>query len=314
MTVEAETQYELVNTPRVIKSKMRDLAIEYGFVHPGWSVRDYILDAVKRGRYCLVHVWGEQGSMKSNRTLQHGSWVFGEQVRDEWYPFWDKVINHVVFRPGREERGLLAFVKQIPYGKREAWVGWDDLGVHYPSTVYKTDIEKYQAIDSAFAAIRTKISTMTTNNPNINRVAKNIKDNISIEEFMGPNQTYTSERLCRIIGIKHVDCTFFKVPIEDRVSHDWKRVPSDVWKEYWDLRLQIADQAINVLDQAYSETEGSEGLITIRDAVKTYGLTMKKILSYTTRGVIQITKKSGESYLKLEDVELLQAEGDGRNA
>jgi hypothetical protein len=304
MTTEAmqQQEYELQHA----RSKLRDLAIQFGFVHPGWTVRDYILDAVKKGRYCLVHIWGEQGSMKSNRTLQQGSWVYGELVRDEWHPFWDKVLDHIIFRPGREERGLLWFVKQIPYGKREAWVGWDDLGVHYPSTIYKTDIEKYQAIDSAFAAIRTKISTMTTNNPLIDRVAKNIKDNITIEEFIGPNQTYVSERLCRIVGVEQTNSRFFKILIESGV-HDWKLVPSDVWKEYWDIRLRLADEAINVLDQAYAEG-GGENMITVRDAVKTYGLTLKKILTYVSRGVIQITKRGGESYMRLEDVQMLQAE------
>lgn len=304
-----EVPVSILELPETVRSKLLELAVLYGFVCPGWKVADYITNAVRLGRYCLVHLWGEQGSMKSNRTLQHGSWVYGEWVRDEWYPFWDKVLSHIVFRPGREERGLLAFAKQVPHGKREAWVGWDDVGVHYTSMTHKTDADKYAAIDSAFAAIRTKFSTMTTNNPNINRLAKNIKDNISIEEFIGPNQTYTSERLCRIVHPRKLQAFFFKVPIEDRVKHDWKAVPSDVWKEYWELRLQLADQAVYLLEQAFTDPEdGDEQAILIRDAVNKYKIPLSKIYSYSARGVIPIIRKAGDSYMKVADAELLAAE------
>ncbi|MEN3026045.1 MAG: hypothetical protein ABC585_05750 [Candidatus Methanosuratincola petrocarbonis] len=285
----------------MVKSKYLALAVRYGLVVLGWTVRDYMLNAVKKGRYCTVHVWGEQGSMKSNLTLQMGSWVYGEWAGGEWYPDWDAVLRHLVFRPGREERGLIALVNSIPYGEREAWVGWDDLGVHYPSTIYKTDLEKYQAIDSAFAAIRTKISTFTTNNPLIDRVAKNIKDNISIEVFIGPNQTMMAERLCRIPSFDKIDSHFFKVPIEGPRTFDYTKVPGDVWKEYWELRLRVADEAIQLLDQAYSE---ESDLVPLADVLAV--CSPSKLVTYAGKGVVTIVRKGGAKFVSKDDFELLK--------
>lgn len=299
---ESEQKYTKVR----VNSKLLALAIQFGMVKLGWTTRDYMVNAVMKGRYCVVHVWGEQGNMKSNFTLQSGSWIYGEQVRDQWYPDWDKVLQHLIFRPGREERGLLAFTKSIPHGEREAWIGWDDLGVHYPSTIYRTDMEKYQAVDSVFAAIRTKISTMTTNNPIIDRVAKNIKDNITIEVFIGANQTLIAERFCRVPSHDRVDSYFFKIPIEGPYVFDWTKIPSDVWKEYWELRLRIAEEAINLLNEAYSE-EGQ--LVPVCEVVKR--VPPSKLLTYSSKGVVTIIRKGTAKYVSAEDFEILKRAAEG---
>ncbi len=281
------------------------LAVQYGMVNLGWKVRDYMRNAVLRGRYCTTHVWGEQGSMKSNFTLQTGSWIYGEQVRDDWYPDWDKVLKNLIFKPGNEHRGLLKFIKGITHGEREAWIGWDDLGVHFPSTTYKTNLAEYEAIDSTFAAIRTKISTLTTNNPLIDRVAKNIKDNITIEVFIGPNQAYIAERLCRIPGIDRVESWFFKVIIEGPKRFDWRVVPSDVWKEYWEMRLALADECIQKLEQVYATDEQGEELISINDASMRYNITLSRIMQAAKYKVINPVKRPNGSFLTKNDLQLL---------
>lgn len=284
-----------------LRSKLMAIAAKCGLVNLGWTVRDYMTSAAVRGKFCLCHIWGEQGNMKSNFTLQMGSWIYGEKVGDEWHPDWDAVLKHLVFRPGKEERGLLAFVKSIPYGEREAWVGWDDLGVHYPSTIYRTEMEKYQAVDATFAAIRTKVSTMTTNNPLIDRVAKNIKDNITIEVWLTPNQTLMAERLCRIPSRNTINSFFFKVLIEGPYIFDWTKVPKDVWDEYWELRLRIADEAIQLLDQAYSE-EGE--LVPVSEAVKE--CPPGKLLTYVSKGLVTVIRKGNSKFISKEDLEIVK--------
>lgn len=242
--------------------------------------------------------------MKSNFTLQSGSWTYGERVSGEWYPDWDMVLANLVFKPGKEERGFLGYLKRIPPGSRTRWTGWDDLGVHFPNTAWRTDMPKYQAIDAAWAAIRTKISTVTTNNPLIDRVAKNIKDNISIEVFLGPNQAMQAERFCRIPGLKKVDSFFFKVLIESSTKFDYTVVPSDVWKEYWDLRLRLADEAIQKLDDAY-EDEPEDMSQYVQDyEIYDQGIALpSKVMTYAARGLITMIRVGGKRYIPREDVE-----------
>jgi hypothetical protein len=287
-----------------INPKLLNLAAHFGLIFWGWTVKDYMAYAIKTMGYETIHNWGVQGCKKSNLTLQQGSWCYGERVRDQWYEDWDRVLKYLVFRPGREERGFLRLVKSISMGERIAWSGWDDLGVHYPSSVFKTDIEKYQAIDAAWAIIRTKISVISTNNPIIDRVAKNIKDNISIEVFLGRNQMLMTERFCHIPGLKTIESFFFKVPIEKPYQFDYEKVPPDVWKEYWDIRLTVAETAIQKLDQAYSDEAGD-----ISDYVPVYDLldqgisSPSQLLAYGTRGMINLVKIAGKQYVLKDDVE-----------
>lgn len=271
---------------------------------PSAVVPVYNLEVANAHNFFLANGILAHNCRKSNLTLQQGGWCYGEKVRDEWHEDWDRVLKYLVFRPGKEDRGFLKLVKSIGLGERIAWSGWDDLGVHYPSTVWRTDMPKYQAIDAAWAAIRTKISVISTNNPLIDRVAKNIKDNITIEVFIGRNQMLMTERFCHIPGLKTIEAFFFKVPIERPYQFNYEVVPSDVWKEYWDIRLEVAETAIQKLDEAYSDEAGD-----LSDYMPVYDLldqgisSPSQILAYGTRGLINLVKIGGKQYVLKEDVE-----------
>lgn len=287
-----------------ISSRLMAIAVHFGMVYLGKPLRWYMKSAAENMRYATVHVWGEQGSMKSNHTLQQGSWMYGELIRGEWFPDWDTVLESLVFRPGKEERGFLRLVKSIPLGQRVPWIGWDDLGVHFPSTTWRTDMPKYQAIDATWAAIRTKISVITTNNPLIDRVAKNIKDNISFEVFLGPNQMLLVERFCRLPGLRGVESFFFKIPIEGPYQFDYKLVPGDVWKDYWELRLKLADEAIQKLDETYrNEPEDMKEYVPVYELFDQDICTPSRLISYAARDLITVVKVGGKRYVHKDDVE-----------
>jgi hypothetical protein len=277
-----------------LNSRLLTMALSFGLVRWEWTVKDYIRHAAQNMQYETVHVWGIQGAKKSNLTLQLGYMMLED---------WDQVLKYLVFRPGKEERGFLKLIKSIGEGNRIPWAGWDDLGVHFPSTSWRTDMPKYQAIDAVWAAIRTKISVVTTNNPNIDRVSKNIKDNISIEIWSSPNQTLVTERLCRIPGLKDIDSHFFKVPIEPPHRFDWTAVPSDVWKEYWELRLRVSEEAIQKLDEAYADDVDLNEWVPLYDIIDQGIATPSQVIAYSTRDLITVCKVGGKRYVRKSDVE-----------
>jgi hypothetical protein len=127
------------------RSEIVRAAIGFGLVKPGWTLQNYIERAAEEGQYATVAIWGEQGSGKSNRLLQEGHWVYGD---------WDKVLENIVFKPLE----LKAKLKSIPKGSRYPWIGWDDVGVHYTSNAFRTDIEGYEAIDVVWTSLRVKWS------------------------------------------------------------------------------------------------------------------------------------------------------------
>jgi len=225
--------------------------------------------------------------------LQMGYWIY----RD-----WDLVLKSMVFRPNEFVRRL----KVIPIGKRTPCILWDDIGVHYPRSKFKTDVKQYEAIDSTWAAIRTKCSVIIMSIPLIDRLAKNIKDNITFEVFLGRNQMEMINRIFHLPGLRSVESNFFKVGIERPSRFNLYDVPRDVFKEYWQMRLQLTEEALDRLDQA-TDTDNVEGYISVLKASKEIGISPNTLQQMVSRGVISGRKIAGKLHIPEEDLEELKA-------
>ena len=186
-----------------VPPKVIELGLKFGLIKLGWTLQDYIHHAIESMGYETILIWGVQGSGKSNFMLQTGYWVYHD---------WDLVLKNIVFKPEEFVRKL----KRIPIGKRVPWIGWDDVGVHYASVSWRTNIQQYEAVDACWAAIRTKCNVITLTIPLIDRLARNLKDNITIEVFIGRNQNVLIERYIRLPSVKRglLESTFYKVQVE----------------------------------------------------------------------------------------------------
>jgi len=234
-----------------IPPKIIQYGVLFGLIRLGWVHKDYLLHATDTTGYETSGGWGERGSGKSNRTLMHGYWIFQD---------WDAVLESVVYKPA----DFVHMLKLVPKDKRLPWLGWDDIGVHFPSAIWRTDIEKYQAVDAAWAAIRTKVSVIDVSIPLIDRLAKNIRDSLSFEIFLGKNQTVLVERLVRLPNIyDRLESNFRKVQVEPIHQIDLYEIPTDVFNEYWDTRLELADEALEKLDGILTKNELAESDGTI---------------------------------------------------
>jgi hypothetical protein len=227
------------------------LALTFGLVIPEYTMKDYVLHAAKTTTgYETIDIWGPQGSKKSCRTLSIAHWVYQD---------WDTVLEEIVLMPDAKElpsyekRGFIQKMQGISKEEVAPLVAWDDYTVGMPSSTYKTDIEVYGAVDSAWAAIRTKVKVMVLNCPLIDRIGRNVKDNITLEVMLGRNQVEQIERFVRLIGLKHLESNFFKVQVEPLHRFDYRQVPKDVFDEYFDLRKEIADYAIHKMGKAFKD-------------------------------------------------------------
>jgi hypothetical protein len=274
------------------RSKIVQTAIKFGLIVPGWTLEDYIRHAAEEGKYATCVIWGEQSSGKSNRLLQQGFWVY----RD-----WDKVLENLVFKPLE----LKAHLKSIKKGLRYPWVGWDDVGVHYTSNAFRTNIVEYEAIDSVWTSLRVKCSVVSLTIPNINRLARNLKDNVSHEVYLGQNQMEQVQRIVRLQSFNKLEAEVFKVLIEGPRPFKLFSVPRDVFKEYWERRLTLTEEALEIMDAAVGP-EDTEGYLTILEAARIakeqgikYGTS--SIQQDISRGVIRGTKIGTRLYVWEED-------------
>jgi len=256
------------------------LAYDYGIIKSGYTLEDYIIEAVEKNGYETIGVWGVQGSGKSTRMLQMGYWVFRRIYEDE-VEAWNAVLDHIVFKPS----DFIKRMEKVPHGERIPVILWDDLGCHYTSSTFKTDIQQYQAIDATWAVIRTKLAVVITTIPLLDRMAKNIKDNITFEVFIGRNQRELMKRVFHLPGLKRMDTNLFKVQIEDAESFDLYEVPEWVWEKYWKMRLELTDEALAGL-RGVTDMEDLENYTPVWEIAKDLTISANTIQQMGSRKLI----------------------------
>ena len=281
-------QIDFFNVPKPI-----ELAIRFGLIKPGYTLEDYLVEAATtEAGYETVDLWGVQGSGKSSRMLQMLYWIYED---------WEEVLNHIIFKPST----LVETLEEVPDNEVLPALGWDDIGVHYPSSKFKTDIKQYEAVDSTWAAIRTKVHVVITTIPLIDRLAKNVKDNVTFEVFLGKNQMELINRVFRLPGTQSIESNFFKVAIERPSKFDLFFIPPDIWARYWKMRLRLTKEALSSL-RSSTDMENVEGYIPVLEAslrardmgIKLSPTTLQQNIS---RGVLRGTKISDQLCVLEED-------------
>lgn len=287
------------NVPALWKNvpfRFLQYALRFGLIKWGYTEKEYIQYAIENQGYETVLVWGVQGSGKSNRILQEGYWVFED---------WDKVLGAIVSKP----KEFVERLQKIPFGERTPWTGWDDVGVHFPSVSWRTNIEQYEAVDAAWAAIRTKCNVISLNIPLIDRLARNLKDNLTMEVFLGRNQMSMIERYVRLPGIKRLESSFRKIQIEPMRQFNLFDVPLDVFKEYWQRRLELTEEALDKLGNVLTKTElqdkDKENYISLNEAMAELDISPRTltdiIRNYRTQkfgGLTHIHREDYEASIK----------------
>jgi hypothetical protein len=130
---------------------------------------------------------------------------------------------------------------------------------------FRTKIYEYEAIDSLWTSLRVKCSVVTMTIPNISRLARNLKDNVSHEVFLGQNQMEQVQRIVRFQNFNRLEAEVFKVLIEGPRPFILFDVPLDVFNEYNEKRLELTEEALDLMDDAVGP-EDTEGYLTILDA------------------------------------------------
>ena len=263
----------------------------FGLIKDGWTLEDYIVDAVRNGGYETILLWGVQGAGKSTRMLQMGYWVYKD---------WDAVLKSIVFKPSEFVKRL----REVPLKTRIPCLLWDDIGVHYTSSTFRTNIQQYEAIDATWAAIRTKCNAIILTIPLIDRLAKNIKDNVTFEVYTGRNQREYVQRLVRLPGIGQTESNLFKIVIEKPEVFDLYNVPKDVFKQYWEMRLQLTEEALDRLDMTVT-AEDMEKYIPVSEAAVKLEMSANTLQSYISRGVYSGRKVRGVLCITKEAFETL---------
>lgn len=282
------------------------IAYQFGLIKIGYTVQDYLVEAVlgppeQRGRsgYETALVWAVQGSGKSSRCLQFLYWLYGD---------WDRVLDNLVFRP----QDFIDHLEKVPDDETIPGILWDDIMVHFPASTFKTNIKQYEAVDSTFASVRTKVNVILASLPIVDRCAKNIKDNATLEVFLGRNQLEAVFRLYRLPGLKSIESNFFKIQLQQFEKFNLFDVPLETWRKYWTHRVRLTKEAIEAL-KSTTDMGADPSMIPILKAVTLYTEgTGRKISANTiqqmgSRGILTQTKIKGKLHVSINDLNELIA-------
>lgn len=274
-------------------------AIEYAHLKLGNTLEDYIIEAVEKNGYETIVIWGVQGSGKSNRALQIAFWIYRHLSKTD-EEAWLKVLDSIIFKPAT----LVERLEAVPDDERIPCIVWDDVGVHYPSSKFKTDIKEYEAVDEVWAAIRTKVAVIILTIPLIDRLAKNLKDNVTFEIYLGRNQKEIIKRWFYLPGTRDREANFFKLNVEWPGLFDIYFVPKWVWDEYWSMRLRLTGEAVGMLRRVTDMDE--EGYTPILDAVEVLKISPNTLQQMVSRGVVRGRKIGGLLHVFEEDIERIK--------
>ena len=277
---------------------------------------DYMLDAIfdPSGFECGV-AHNQQGSGKSNFVMQRAAVLAEARLRSQLqeagemrgpkeYEVWDMVLDSIVFTPSDFVRKLEGI--DLDVVNRLDFIIWDDIQLEYTSSTFKTDVDQYAAIDSMFAVVRTKVACVYITIPNISRLPKNIKDNVTFEMYVGKNRKVQIRKIYRLPGQRRIESNLFKPIIEKSRFFDLFDIPAWVWKRYEGMRKEIADIALANL-KGVTNMEGIEGFVTLTEAVKIvkdnnlrWGI--QSLQQMSSRGIIKKQTINGDLCLNLESL------------
>ena len=140
----------------------------------------------------------------------------------------------------------------------------------------------------------------------INRLPRNIKDNLSFEHFNGKNQLEQVRRIFRLPGQKNIDSNLFKPMIGTAKFFEKYRVPLWAWQEYYKERQKLANQSLEKWRES-ADMESAEGFIPLTEGLilckdNNVRWSLSTIQQNISRGVLIGQKVNRELYVNEESL------------
>lgn len=274
--------------------------IDLGYIVPGHRIDDYSRKAVAEKGWVNLIGWGPKSSGKSADMMQRGFAVFhgpDEQELDEfgnkhwvvtdWEDTkhggrcWEMVLHHLVLVP-REFASLMKEARKSIL----AWVGWDDIDVYLPRSLYFTDREAYDILSRRWAPIRVKMSNFHCTTPIKTRVITFILEDMTIERLIS-NKARAETQVWVWDTDKKDPKKVRKFPIKVREEKiNPFLVTKQYFARYWERRLNLADDGELPLEEALNRLVPDQSTAPTQDRSKT---------PLNTKAIVRETKAALEA-------------------
>lgn len=212
------------------------------------------------GWLCNI-IWGEKGFGKSNRLLQNGYTVFhgfdsfeevgndpdtGEPIQrgviEDWGEpsAWQNVLNYTIFRPKDFANMLIVVLEKK---QRLSWVGWDDINIHFPRSMYSTNRKLWEQFSRNWEGFRPNLSIFECSAPRKDTVVSFILKDMNWDTLVsGRKKVETVRWFWDRDFYEPEKVNKFRLDVDSdplEIGH----VPDWVWKEYWRRKMDLIDES-----------------------------------------------------------------------
>lgn len=229
-------------------------ARELGILKDGWRYIDYALDAAAKYGWICTCRWGEKGTGKSASMLQSGYSAFHgfDEYEEDKQGFkrgiirvwddmdaWKTTLAHTVFRPADFSKLLSQVLKEK---RRLSWVGWDDINIHFPRSMYSTNRKVWERFSSNWEGFRANLSIFECTAPRKDKIVSFILSDMNWDILIsGREKIETTRWFWDKDYYEPEKVNKFRLDIDDDpLIID--RIPKEVWNEYWSRKILLIDE------------------------------------------------------------------------
>jgi hypothetical protein len=240
------------------------LAVEFGYIIPGWEFLDYCRAAVqgmphakvKGAGFQNIVIWGMQGTYKSNLAMQFAYAIYQD---------WDVVLKRILLT---KQDAIRIYDQTKEMGKRIPMVILDDITTVFPKQLWFESRQLFTLLQQFIATIRMRFSNIISTTPLPQNLVSSLADNLTFEIFNTPVNRYLVERYVWLPDPARPATSNLRKIVVEYTEFDPKQVPSDVWKEYEERRWQVTDEIVSKMRiQIDPEHDGKDIKEIMRNAI-----------------------------------------------
>jgi hypothetical protein len=270
-----------------------------------------VLDAIHNDKWMYICVWGEPRTGKSTFCMKLMNYVYKD---------WNKVLGATVF-------SLNQILYNMKHGIPERWptvnqlhmripiLNWDDFAAH--SGKAKTQHEKsWDVFKGAFDTLGTKIGVLLVNMVSPRSPTQQLMEKYTHEIWIPYKGHYKYDKVMMRQDYGGWNAHLKKNWIDEA---DFDQVPIDIFKQYDEMRMGLADEVLQSVEDSLVETHmdrlvkivqpidvtllkliREKGLLHIRDLEKDFGEEGKNAITrLKSRGLI-VPVRVGEHWYKYD--------------
>jgi hypothetical protein len=123
-----------------------------------------------------------------------------------------------------------------------SWVGWDDINVHFPRSMYSTNRRTWEEFARNWEAMRANLSVFECTAPLKSKIVSFVLADMNFDILISSRQRAEVSRWFWEKDLYEPEKVLkFKLDI-DADELDVMKIPKEVWGEYWERKLKLIDE------------------------------------------------------------------------